>query len=956
MTSADSTRSAYQPQERTTEAPRLRRVLSFRDLFLYYSVTGFSLRWIATGAAAGPSGLVIWVIAALGFFVPLVFTVLELSSRYPEEGGVYVWSKRAFGPFAAFITGWTYWGSNLPYFPGLLYFAAANALFIGGPSWQSLSTNSTYFIGVATVGLLIAVTMNVVGLNVGKWLNNIGALASYVPVALLIVLAALSWRHFGSATPIDGHSLRPSTSLKDVIFWSTIAFAFGGVESGSTMGEEIQDARRTVPRAILAAGALITVLYLVGTLSILIAIPKEQVSGLQGMMQAIQAITTRVGAPALVPFAAALVTLNALGGVGGWFAATARLPFVAGIDRFLPKAFGELHPTWRTPHVALLVQAAIAGVFIFLGQAGTSVRGAYDALVSMGIIAYFIPFLFMFAAMIVLQREPAGPEVMRVPGGRPAAIALAATGFVVTTISIVLACVPPDEEPNKMLAVVKVVGSSLVLVGIGVVVYLAGRRRAMTAAALVVACFAATTASAQQAPSPQPRGAAAAPLRTMRVDYFHTGNATEERFSVDRIVREPLPWPGNPAKAIDATNRGKYFFEVAPAAGGPVQYSRGFSSIYGEWETTGEAKEMNRTFSESLRFPAPEKPVRITVKKRDARNVFRDVWTITVDPADKFIALGTESPDAGALVTLHESGDPATKLDLLILGDGYTARERAKFERDAKRLTTTLLATSPFKERARDINIWGLVPAAAQSGISRPSQHIYRRSPIGAMYDAFDSERYVLTFDNKAFRDVAANAPYDAVEILVNSATYGGGGIFGLYSTVAADSVWAPYIFVHEFGHHIAGLADEYYTSDVAYLPAGDRVEPWEPNATALLDPSAVKWKDLLTPGVAIPTPWPKDEFEAFTREIQQKRRAIRAANRPESEMDALFRDEEKRDTALLNEGPHAGKVGAFEGANYEARGYYRPQADCIMFTRDNVPFCAVCRRAIAQIIDLYST
>jgi len=842
---------------------QLRRVLTFRDLFLFYLVTTLGLRWIATAAAAGPSALVIWVIAALGLFVPLVFTVLELSSRYTEEGGIYVWSKRAFGPFAAFLTGWTYWGSNLPYLPGLLYFAAANALFMGNPSWQSLSSNSTYFIAVATVGLLIAVTMNVVGLNVGKWLNNIGALASYVPVALLIVLAALSWRHFGSATPIDAHSLRPSTSLKDVIFWSTIAFAFGGVESGSTMGEEIQDARRTVPRAILAAGALITVLYLVGTWSILIAIPKEQVSGLQGMMQAIQAITTRVGAQSLVPLAAALVTLNALGGVGGWFAATARLPFVAGIDRFLPKAFGELHPKWGTPHVALLVQAAIAGVFILLGQAGTSVRGAYDALVSMGIIAYFIPFLFMFAAMIVLQREPAGPEVMRVPGGRPAAIALAVTGFIVTAISIVLAAIPADEEPNKMLAVVKVVGSSLVLVGIGVGVYLSGRRRAAAIAAFVVACSLGWTAMAsaerQQAPSPQPRRAAATPPPTMRVDYFHTGNATEERFSIDRIVREPLPWPGNPSKPLDTTNRGKYLFEIADAAGGPVVYSRGFSSIYGEWETTAEAKQMNRTFSESLRFPTPDKPVRITLKKRDARNVFTNIWTFTVDPSDKFIAPGTEAADACPLVKLHESGDPATKLDLLILGDGYTARERAKFERDAKRLTTTLLATSPFKERARDINIWGLVPAAAQSGISRPSQHIYRRSPIGAMYDAFDSERYVLTFDNKAFRDVAANAPYDAVEILVNSATYGGGGIFGLYSTVAADSVWAPYIFVHEFGHHIAGLADEYYTSDVAYLPAADRVEPWEPNATALLDPSALKWKDLLTPGVAIPTPWPKD-------------------------------------------------------------------------------------------------
>jgi glutamate:GABA antiporter len=195
-------------------------------------------------------------------------------------------------------------------------------------------------------------------------------------------------------------------------------------------------------------------------------------------MQAIQTIADKLGASWLAPVMAVFVTLNALGGVGGWFAATARLPFVAGIDRFLPPAFGELHPRWHTPYVALLVQAAIAGLFIFLGQAGTSVHGAYDALVSMGIIAYFIPFLFMFAAMIVLQREPAGPDVMRVPGGKPIAIALAITGFIVTTISIVLACIPPDEEPNKMLAVVKVVGASLALVGIGVVVYLLGRGRA----------------------------------------------------------------------------------------------------------------------------------------------------------------------------------------------------------------------------------------------------------------------------------------------------------------------------------------------------------------------------------------------------------------------------------------------------------------------------------------------
>jgi len=450
-----------------------------------------------------------------------------------------------------------------------------------------------------------------------------------------------------------------------------------------------------------------------------------------------------------------------------------------------------------------------------------------------------------------------------------------------------------------------------------------------------------------------PLAASGAP--TMRVDYYHTGNEKEERFSLDRIVIEPLPWPGNPKRPIDATNRGKYFFEVTSVNNGVVVYSRGFSSIYGEWEATGEAKAMNRTFSESLRFPAPDAPVKVVVRKRDARNIFRDVWTFNVDPSDKFIERGTAAAESGALVKLHESGDPTQKLDLLILGDGYTASERGKFERDARRLVTVLFAASPFKERQRDINVWGLCPAAAQTGVSRPSQHIYRRSPLGVMYDAFDSERYILTFENKAFRDIAANAPYDVVEILVNSATYGGGGIFGLYSTVAADSVWAPYIFVHEFGHHIAGLADEYYTSDVAYLPAADRVEPWEPNATAFMDPRALKWRDLVEPGTPVPTRWPKEEFERYTKDVQQRRRAIRAANRPESEMDALFREEQTHDTALLNSGPYAGKVGVFEGANYEARGFYRPQLDCIMFTRDEVPFCAVCRRAISAILDLYA-
>jgi hypothetical protein len=444
--------------------------------------------------------------------------------------------------------------------------------------------------------------------------------------------------------------------------------------------------------------------------------------------------------------------------------------------------------------------------------------------------------------------------------------------------------------------------------------------------------------------------------QTMRVDYYHTGNDKEERFSLDRVVIEPLPWPGNPTKTIDATNLGKYVFEVIDSASGKTLYSRGFSSIYGEWETTAEAKTIDRTFSESLRFPAVDKPAKIVVRKRDARNAFRDIWTLTVDPSDKFVERGAAAPNVGGLIKLHESGDPAKKLDLLIIGDGYTSAQRSKFERDAERLVKVLFALSPFRERERDINVWGLCPPSAESGISRPSQHIFRRTPVSTTYDAFDSERYILTFDNRAFRDIAAQAPYDVVEILTNSATYGGGGIFGLFSTVAADSMWAPYIFVHEFGHHLAGLADEYYTSDVAYLPPAERIEPWEPNVTAMLNPGTLKWKDLVTVGTALPTPWPKEAFEAYSRQVQERRRAIRAANRPEKEIDALFTEELLHESQLLRASPDALRVGAFEGANYEARGYYRPQVDCIMFTRNVAGgFCAVCRRAIRTILDLYA-
>jgi hypothetical protein len=342
------------------------------------------------------------------------------------------------------------------------------------------------------------------------------------------------------------------------------------------------------------------------------------------------------------------------------------------------------------------------------------------------------------------------------------------------------------------------------------------------------------------------------------------------------------------------------------------------------------------------------------VKKRDKQNAFREVWTFVVDPADMFVDTA-KPPSPGPLLEIQKAGPPAQKIDFLILGDGYTAAERGKFEKDARRLTEILFSVSPYKERRNDFNVWGLCPPAEESGVSRPSTGIHRRSRIGASYDAFGSERYMLTFENKSWRDVASFAPYEFVEILANSRTYGGGGIFGQYSTVAADSLWAPYVFVHEFGHHFAALADEYYTSAVAYGPAAERIEPWEANVTALLDPDNLKWKDLVAPGTPVPTAWPKERFETMSRDFQARRRKIRAANGPEDQMDALFSVEKAEETKLLGGDPQAGKVGAFEGAMYEAKGYYRPQIDCIMFTRDDVGFCAVCRRGIQAVMDLYS-
>jgi hypothetical protein len=447
-------------------------------------------------------------------------------------------------------------------------------------------------------------------------------------------------------------------------------------------------------------------------------------------------------------------------------------------------------------------------------------------------------------------------------------------------------------------------------------------------------------------PAPADTPAAA----TLRLDYFHTAGLGDEIFALDEVVLEG-PWAGNPNRPLDDLNLGRYLFEVVDPATNLAVYSRGFASACGEWEVTAEARRLHRTFHESLRFPEPPGPVQVVLKKRGEDGLFREVWTVEVDPADPAVDR-TGPPPADDVWAVFESGPPASKVDLLLLGDGYTAAEMEKWHRDARRMADLLFATSPFAERKQDFNVWAIDSPSRESGVARPSDGVHRRSALQVTYDAFGSERYVLAFDNKRVREVAAAAPYDALVLVVNGRKYGGGGIFNQYATVASDNAYTPYVLVHEFGHSFAGLADEYYTSDVAYESGAARPEPWERNATA--SPTAPKWRDLVTPGVPLPTPWPKAAYEKLQEEIQERRRAIRAEGRPEEEMEALFREEQERIGALLGRSDYAGDVGAFEGAMYEAEGYYRPEVNCMMFTRIDT-FCRVCRRALEQVIDLYS-
>jgi hypothetical protein len=439
---------------------------------------------------------------------------------------------------------------------------------------------------------------------------------------------------------------------------------------------------------------------------------------------------------------------------------------------------------------------------------------------------------------------------------------------------------------------------------------------------------------------------------TMRLDYNHVGTANEEHFAFDQMVNDG-EWAGSKSTLIDELRLGKYFFEVKDPKSGKILYSRGYSSIYGEWETTPDAEKEWGSFHESIRFPWPKGKVDVTIMKRNIKNGFDPVWTYHVDP-NHHRAFRNPVKNHYNTFDVVVNGKPEKQVDIVVLGEGYAKKDMGKFKKDAKRFAEVLLSTEPFASLKDKFSIRAVETPSPDSGVNHPHQDIHTRSALSVTYGAFNSQRYALGYDNKTIRDASAAVPYEFTAILMNDSIYGGGGIYNLYITAAVNNAFQEYLFVHEFGHHFADLADEYYTSATAYEMDAEHLEPWELNVTANTDPETIKWKDILTPGVPMPTPWEKEKYDKHSIEVQKKRVEMRKAKVEEKVMEDFFIKKRAWDENLLSNMKHSGKVGAFEGAQYKAKGLYRSAANCIMFTRHN-HFCPACQRAIKLIIDQYT-
>jgi glutamate:GABA antiporter len=459
---------------------QLRKAMGFWDVLLFNIATVLGPRWIAAAGHNGTSSISLWILAALFFFVPGAFVINELSSRFPEEGGLYVWSREAFGDFHGFIAGWTYWIYTVFYFPGLLLASASMSAYIIGGRGVVLAQDRTFLLTVSLAMLLVAVVLNIIGLNIGKWLQNAGGVGTYVPLVMLAAVALIVCLRHGSATHFTVANMMPAWNWDTVNFWSQIAFAFTGLELVSAMSEEVRDPRRTLPRAVFAAGALIALMYIAGTFAVLALVPAADLDPQSGVFHAITLGSVALGFGFLGIVAAMLVTVGNAGGVGSTVAGIARVPFVVGIDRYLPAAFGKIHPRWKTPWVSILVQAIVSGAILLLSQIRSqTVIEAYQLVVDAAIILYFIPFLYMFAAIIRLASRRDRTEnthAVLVPGGRTGVWICGSLGFVVVLIGILFSLVPPGDAANKFVFELKLVGGTAASILLGLILYWRGAR------------------------------------------------------------------------------------------------------------------------------------------------------------------------------------------------------------------------------------------------------------------------------------------------------------------------------------------------------------------------------------------------------------------------------------------------------------------------------------------------
>jgi amino acid transporter len=459
---------------------QLRKTMGFWDVLLFNIATVLGPRWIAAAGHNGTSSISLWVIAAVFFFVPGAFVINELSSRFPEEGGLYVWAKEAFGDFHGFVAGWTYWIYTVFYFPGLLLASASMSAYVLGEKGGALADNRTYLLIVSIVLLLVAVWLNIIGLNIGKWLQNAGGVGTYVPLVMLVLIGVLVYFRHGTMTHFTFRNMLPSIDLDTVNFWSQIAFAFTGLELVSAMSEEVRDPRRTLPRAVFGAGALIAFMYIAGTFAILTLVPAGDLDPKSGVFHAITLGSLALKVGFLGILAAVLVTVGNAGGVGSTVAGIARVPFAVGIDRYLPAAFGKIHPKWKTPYVSILVQAGISAMILLLSQIQTqTVQSAYQLVILAAIILYFIPFVYMFAAAIKLAGRKDRKEnahAVLIPGGKVGVWIAGCLGLFVVLVSIALSFVPPGEEIHKFAFEVKLLGGTVVSILIGLILYWRGAR------------------------------------------------------------------------------------------------------------------------------------------------------------------------------------------------------------------------------------------------------------------------------------------------------------------------------------------------------------------------------------------------------------------------------------------------------------------------------------------------